>query len=73
MGYFDFVVSEIHGLRIKELNDQRAKATKSLAHFAFTHPKNSLTQQTQPWSAYAEAQIFPFPTLKRFCPETFAP
>jgi hypothetical protein len=21
MGYFDFVVSEIHGLRIKELND----------------------------------------------------
>ena len=29
MDYFDFVVSEIHGLRIKELNDQRANGKTS--------------------------------------------
>ena len=39
MDYFDFVVSEVHGLRIKELNDLGAREKKLLAHFAFTHPK----------------------------------
>lgn len=31
MGYFDFVVSEIHGLRVKELMDHKAKGGKVLA------------------------------------------
>jgi len=28
MDYFDFVVSEVHGLRIKELNDLRAQGRR---------------------------------------------
>jgi len=31
MEYFDFVVSEIHGLRVKELVDHKAKGGKVLA------------------------------------------
>ena len=33
MGYFDFVVSEIHGLRIKELNDSRKAGNKVIGAF----------------------------------------
>jgi benzoyl-CoA reductase/2-hydroxyglutaryl-CoA dehydratase subunit BcrC/BadD/HgdB len=39
MGYFDFVVSEIHGLRIKELNDLRAKAKKVVGAFCIYAPE----------------------------------
>lgn len=39
MDYFDFVVSEIHGLRIKELNDQRAKCKKVIGAFCIYAPE----------------------------------
>ncbi len=39
MDYFDFVVSEIHGLRIKELNDQRAKGKKVIGAFCIYAPE----------------------------------
>jgi benzoyl-CoA reductase/2-hydroxyglutaryl-CoA dehydratase subunit BcrC/BadD/HgdB len=39
MGYFDFVVSEIHGLRIKELNDQRAQGKKVVGAFCIYAPE----------------------------------
>jgi benzoyl-CoA reductase/2-hydroxyglutaryl-CoA dehydratase subunit BcrC/BadD/HgdB len=39
MDYFDFVVSEIHGLRIKELNDQRAKGKKVIGAFCVYAPE----------------------------------
>ncbi len=39
MGYFDFVVSEIHGLRIKELNDQRAAGNKVVGAFCIYAPE----------------------------------
>jgi benzoyl-CoA reductase/2-hydroxyglutaryl-CoA dehydratase subunit BcrC/BadD/HgdB len=39
MDYFDFVVSEIHGLRIKELNDERAKGKKVVGAFCIYAPE----------------------------------
>jgi benzoyl-CoA reductase/2-hydroxyglutaryl-CoA dehydratase subunit BcrC/BadD/HgdB len=39
MDYFDFVVSEIHGLRVKELNDQRAKGKKVIGAFCIYAPE----------------------------------
>ncbi len=39
MDYFDFVVSEIHGLRIKELNDQRRAGNKVVGAFCIYAPE----------------------------------
>ncbi len=39
MDYFDFVVSEIHGLRIKELNDLRAQGKKVVGAFCVYAPE----------------------------------
>ena len=39
MDYFDYVVSEIHGGRIKELNDQRAKGKKVIGAFCIYAPE----------------------------------
>jgi benzoyl-CoA reductase/2-hydroxyglutaryl-CoA dehydratase subunit BcrC/BadD/HgdB len=39
MGYLDFVMSEIHGLRIKELNDLRANGGKVVGTFCLYVPE----------------------------------
>jgi benzoyl-CoA reductase/2-hydroxyglutaryl-CoA dehydratase subunit BcrC/BadD/HgdB len=39
MDYFDFVVSEIHGLRIKELNDSRKAGNKVIGAFCVYAPE----------------------------------
>jgi hypothetical protein len=39
MDYFDFVVSEVHGLRIKELNDQRDQGKKVVGAFCIYAPE----------------------------------
>ena len=39
MDYFDFVVSEVHGLRIKELNDLRAQRKKVIGAFCIYAPE----------------------------------
>jgi benzoyl-CoA reductase/2-hydroxyglutaryl-CoA dehydratase subunit BcrC/BadD/HgdB len=39
MDYFDFVVSEIHGLRIKELNDHRKTGKKVVGAFCIYAPE----------------------------------
>ncbi|MCW4024050.1 MAG: double-cubane-cluster-containing anaerobic reductase [Candidatus Bathyarchaeota archaeon] len=39
MSYFDFVVSEVHGLRIKELNDSRAAGNKVIGAFCIYAPE----------------------------------
>ena len=39
MDYFDFVVSEVHGLRIKELNDLRAAGKKVVGAFCIYAPE----------------------------------
>ncbi|MCW3999689.1 MAG: double-cubane-cluster-containing anaerobic reductase [Candidatus Bathyarchaeota archaeon] len=39
MDYFDFVVSEIHGLRIKELNDKRISGKKVVGAFCVYAPE----------------------------------
>lgn len=39
MGYFDFVMSEIHGLRIKELLDAKAEGRKIIGTFCVFVPE----------------------------------
>jgi benzoyl-CoA reductase/2-hydroxyglutaryl-CoA dehydratase subunit BcrC/BadD/HgdB len=39
MGYFDFVVSEVHGLRIQELQEQRAADNKVIGAFCVYAPE----------------------------------
>jgi benzoyl-CoA reductase/2-hydroxyglutaryl-CoA dehydratase subunit BcrC/BadD/HgdB len=39
MDYFDYVISEVHGLRIKELNDQRAQGKKVIGAFCIYAPE----------------------------------
>lgn len=39
MGYFDFVMSEVHGLRIKELMDQRAAGRKVIGAYCVFVPE----------------------------------
>jgi benzoyl-CoA reductase/2-hydroxyglutaryl-CoA dehydratase subunit BcrC/BadD/HgdB len=39
MDYFDFVVSEVHGLRIKELNDLRSAGKKVVGAFCIYAPE----------------------------------
>ena len=39
MDYFDYVVSEVHGLRIKELNDQRQQGKKVIGAFCIYAPE----------------------------------
>ncbi len=43
MEYFDFVVSEIHGLRVKELNDHKAKGGKVVGTFCVYVPEEIVT------------------------------
>jgi hypothetical protein len=40
MGYFDFVMSEVHGLRIKELVDARAEVASWWAPSACSFPRS---------------------------------
>ena len=39
MGYFDFVMSEVHGLRIKELLDEKAASRKVIGSFCVFVPE----------------------------------
>jgi len=39
MGYFDFVMSEVHGLRIKELMDERAQGRKIIGSYCVFVPE----------------------------------
>jgi len=39
MGYFDFVMSEVHGLRIKELMDEKARGRKVIGSFCVFVPE----------------------------------
>ncbi|MDP2937460.1 MAG: double-cubane-cluster-containing anaerobic reductase [Dehalococcoidia bacterium] len=40
MGYFDFVISEIHGLRVKELMDHKAKGGKVIGTYCVFVPED---------------------------------
>jgi hypothetical protein len=40
MGYFDFVMSEVHGLRIKELLDEKAAGRKIIGSYCVLVPEN---------------------------------
>lgn len=47
MGYFDFVMSEVHGLRIKELMDEKAAGRKVIGAYCVFVPEEIV--RTLPW------------------------
>ena len=40
MNYYNFVVAEVHGLRIKELDDHKKEGGKVVGTFAYLFPMN---------------------------------
>lgn len=42
MGYFDFVMSEVHGLRIKELLDENSKLSGAIATYEVCRNRHRL-------------------------------
>ena len=73
MDYFDFVVSEVHGLRIKELNDLRAQGKKVVGAFCIYAPEELAYAADATMVGLAQVQISQFPTQKPSYPETYAP
>ena len=73
MDYFDFVVSEIHGMRIKELNDQRMKGKKVVGAFCIYAPEELAYAADATMVGLCGGADFSFQTQKQFCQETSAP
>ena len=48
MEYFDFVVSEVHGQRIQELQDHKAAGGKVIGAFVFTSRRNCARGRRDP-------------------------
>jgi len=74
MEYLDFVLSEVHGLRIKELQDAKARGKKvigkpsaSSSRKSWSWPRTAFTWACAP--APKSAKKLP----RRFCPGTLAP
>jgi hypothetical protein len=68
MGYFDFVMSEVHGLRIKELVDEKAAGRKIVGSAtACSFPRRSSWRPMPPWSVCVQGLISPPRTWKGCC------
>ena len=73
MDYFDFVVSEVHGLRIKELNDLRAQGKKVVGAFCIYAPEEiAYAADATMVGLCGGRRLLSSQTQKRFYPETFA-
>ena len=72
MDYFDFIVSEIHGLRIKELNDIRSSGKKVIGAFCIYAPEELAYAADATMLVYAVVLISQFQMLKQSCPEISA-
>src|SRR5665647_3334157 len=73
MGYFDFVVSEIHGLRIKELNDLRAKGKKVVGAFCIYAPEEIAYAADATMVGLCGGADFSIPDAEAILPRTLCP
>ncbi len=73
MDYFDFVVSEIHGLRIKELNDQRAAGNKVLGAFCVYAPEELAYAANASMVGLCGGADFPVPDAEAIVPRSLCP
>ena len=56
-GYFDFVMSEVHGLRIQSFWTKKRPAAKSSVLIACSCPRKSSWPPTPPWWGFAPARF----------------
>ena len=68
MGFWDFVVSEIHGIRPAELVEARKNGQKVFGTFCVMCPMKWSSQPTALSPVCAAALSSGFPTAKRCCP-----
>jgi benzoyl-CoA reductase/2-hydroxyglutaryl-CoA dehydratase subunit BcrC/BadD/HgdB len=72
MEYFDFVASEIHGLRVKELNDQRMKGKKVVGAFCIYAPEELVYAADAIMVGLFGGADFSVPDAEAIFPEPFA-
>lgn len=73
MDYFDFVVSEIHGLRIKELNDKRAQGKKVVGAFCIYAPEEIATAANASMVGLCGGADFSVPEAEAVIPRNLCP
>ncbi len=73
MDYFDFVVSEIHGLRIKELCDQRAAGNKVVGAFCVYAPEELAYAANASMVGLCGGADFPVPDAEAVIPRNLCP
>jgi benzoyl-CoA reductase/2-hydroxyglutaryl-CoA dehydratase subunit BcrC/BadD/HgdB len=73
MSYFDFVVSEIHGLRIQELNDQRAKGNKVVGAFCIYAPEELVYASNASMVGLCGGADFSVPDAEAVLPRNLCP
>ena len=73
MGYFDFVLSEVHGLRIKELMDEKAKGRKVVGSFCVFVPEEIVRAADATLVGLCTGADFATEEVEKFLPATRAP
>ena len=71
MGYFDFVMSEVHGLRIKELLDEKKAGRKVIGTYCvFVPGGDRARRQRHDGRPLRRARISPWKRWRRSCRAT---
>ena len=73
MDYFDFVVSEVHGLRIKELNDIRAQGKKVIGAFCIYAPEELVYAADATMVGLCGGADFSVPDAETILPRNLCP
>jgi benzoyl-CoA reductase/2-hydroxyglutaryl-CoA dehydratase subunit BcrC/BadD/HgdB len=73
MDYFDFVVSEVHGLRIKELNDLRAQGKKVIGAFCIYAPEELVYAADSTMVGLCGGADFSVPDAEAVLPRNLCP
>ncbi len=68
MGYFDFVMSEVHGLRIKELMDEKALGQKIIGSFCVFVPEEIALAANATLVGLCSGADFAMEEVERFLP-----
>ena len=73
MDYFDFVVSEVHGLRIKELNDLRSAGKKVVGAFCIYAPEELVYAADATMVGLCGGADFSIPDAETVLPRSLCP
>ncbi len=68
MGYFDFVMSEVHGLRIKELSDEKAAGRKIIGSYCVFVPEEIVKAADATLVGLCSGADFAMDEVEKFLP-----